>query len=137
MKIIIILIASLLLISCSEYKDQVLVCKGTVSWYLKQHHDQMILIDEKSDQLIGLVIKNDLITLTGNSFVGINDVNFCKDMSDKNTFYFEIPGCSEQEKKNEITKHYGRYNFITKEIDLYEQFFSNITKRIYHCEDSK
>jgi len=135
MKIIIILIASLLLISCSEYKDKVMVCKGTVEFWDGKN------LNHFESSLVGLRIENDKITITGNGFHTINEIKVCKINSSndakRDKLYFNEGGCADDGELRKVKKR-GTYNLITKVLVFkYRHSGDRWSEGTYICEDSK
>jgi hypothetical protein len=123
-----------LLISCSEYQDIKMTCRGEL---IKIKNNFLVI----PNQLIGLRIDKDKISLSGNPYQSVDELQVCKigtnEYSKKDTLYFSSWSC---EKKGEIgigTTKYGTYNFLTKELNFTESsgYLNSISGK-YSCEKS-
>jgi hypothetical protein len=100
---------------CSQYPDTVMLCKGSVSAWVNGH-----LTAKVDDQSIGMHISNDRISLTGSSFLGVDNQKVCRIASNeyakKDELVFDTDGC--QMKGKSDVRQYGTYNFITRHLAI-------------------
>ena len=135
MKKLLILSFCTFLISCSQYQDKTMVCKGSISIWTSSG---MNLVDS---QIIGMRIEIDKISLNGNGYQGVDELKVCKigsiEFSKKDVIYFDTDGCS-MEGKDTNSRKYGTYNYITKELNFTQQFNIGLFNQgTYDCKEGK
>jgi len=125
----------MLLISCSQYQDKTMFCKGSIALWSQKGVNQL------NSEVIGMRIEKDKISLSGNGYQSVDELKVCKigsiEFSKKDVIYFDSDGCS-IEGKNTRSRKYGTYNYITKELNFTQQFdIGFFNQGTYQCKEEK
>jgi hypothetical protein len=109
----VILLVILALIGCAKSNELILQCKGNVSGF-------MPTLRSKDDEMIGVHVRNGMITFSGNDFLLGNNITVCPPGTlgiPVDTLYFDSSGCSG---RSEIgtPRQYGTLNTIIMKLDL-------------------
>jgi hypothetical protein len=121
----------------NQYPESVMLCQGSVNTWVNGH-----LTATLENQTIGMRISQDRISLTGNSFQGIDEQKVCRigsiEFARKDELFFDSGGCS-MKNKSEVRK-YGTYNVITRHLSFSEHFAPTgmtWSDGNYECSESK